>query len=62
MLFEILFRDYKGHILPAFPENGIMSYVKSKVALTKDDKYLKERISMVERFLTILLNEPTFYE
>lgn len=46
--------------MPAFPENGILSYVKSKVSLTKDDKFLRERISMVERFLTCLLNDPTF--
>ena len=52
----MLFRENKGKIFPAFPEKGIVSYVKSKIAMTKDDKFVKERIQMVERFLTKLYN------
>ena len=60
ILFEKLFRVHKGYILPAFPEKGLMSYVKTKVSLTKDRDFLQQRMYMLQRFLTILLNDPTF--
>jgi hypothetical protein len=34
--------------------------VKSKVSITKDDKFLQERKKMVERFLTIVFSELGF--
>jgi hypothetical protein len=47
-------------LFPAFPEKGILSYVKTKVSVAKDEKLIKTRIKMIERFLNIVLNEEKF--
>ena len=57
---QILFRNYKGCIFPAFPEKGLLSYVKTKVTITKDTEYLMQRKHMLERFLSRLLNGGYF--
>lgn len=66
-LFEVLFKKYPGVIFPAFPEKGIMSYVKTKVkihniqvTITKDIEYLKSRIKVVQRFMNRILNDSRF--
>lgn len=53
-----MFNKYKGKILPGFPEKGIVSYMKTKVTMVKDKEYLTERILMVERFMTSIVNDP----
>ena len=47
-------------IFPAFPDKGIVSYVKTKVAITKDVEYMRTRMKVVERFMNWALNHPTF--
>jgi hypothetical protein len=54
---QILEKRYPGYVFPAFPEKGIMSYVKTKVSVAKDEKLLKNRIKMIERFLNNVLND-----
>lgn len=54
---QLLEKRYPGFLFPAFPEKGILSYVKTKVIVAKDEKLIKTRIKMIERFLNIVLNE-----
>jgi hypothetical protein len=44
---QLLEKRYPGYLFPAFPEKGILSYVKTKVIVAKDDKLLKTRMKMI---------------
>ena len=41
-----------GFIFPAFPENGLFAFMKSKVTVAKDEAFVATRTRVIERFFT----------
>jgi hypothetical protein len=58
---QMLAKREPGFIFPAFPENGLFAFMKSKVTVAKDEAFVATRTKVIERFFTRLLNDPDYH-